>query len=55
MPDFFSSSAVRTLSDGFALFLYNGGTMRLIINNILSVPDKNTIIAGINDSSTIPL
>jgi len=43
---FFSSSAIRTLSDGFALFLYNGGTMRLIINNILSSQDKNVIIAG---------
>lgn len=43
---FFSSSAIRILSDGFALFLYNGGTMRLIINNILSTQDKSAIIAG---------
>ncbi|MDR1182301.1 MAG: DEAD/DEAH box helicase family protein [Bacteroidales bacterium] len=43
---FFSSSAIRTLSDGFALFLHNGGKMRLIINNILSMQDKNAIIAG---------
>jgi superfamily II DNA or RNA helicase len=43
---FFSSSAIRTLSDGFALFLHNGGTMRLIINNILSTQDKNAIIVG---------
>ena len=43
---FFSSSAIRVLSDGFALFLHNGGTMRLIINNILSPSDKNAIISG---------
>ncbi|MEY8590743.1 DEAD/DEAH box helicase family protein [Butyricimonas hominis] len=54
MLGFFSSSAIRTLSDGFALFLYNGGTMRLIINNILSVQDKDAIIAGVKDNSTIP-
>ena len=49
---FFSSSAIRTLSDGFALFLHNGGTMRLIINNILSSQDKNAIIAGTTTNST---
>lgn len=49
---FFSSSAIRTLSDGFALFLHNGGTMRLIINNILSVQDKNIIIAGTTENPT---
>ena len=54
MLGFFSSSAIRTLSDGFALFLYNGGTMRLIINNILSTKDKNAIIAGLNDNSITP-
>lgn len=54
MLGFFSSSAIRTLSDGFALFLFNGGTMRLIINNILSAQDKDTIIAGNKDNSTVP-
>lgn len=49
---FFSSSAIRILSDGFALFLYNGGTMRLIINNILSTQDKNAIIAGSIENPT---
>ena len=53
MLGFFSSSAIRTLSDGFALFLYNGGTMRLIINNILSPQDKNIIISGTKDNTTI--
>jgi superfamily II DNA or RNA helicase len=54
MLGFFSSSAIHTLSDGFALFLFNGGTMRLIINNILSVQDKDIIIAGSKDNSTVP-
>ncbi|MDR0681154.1 MAG: DEAD/DEAH box helicase family protein [Dysgonamonadaceae bacterium] len=54
MLGFFSSSAIRTLSDGFALFLFNGGTMRLIINNILSAQDKDIIIAGSKDNSTVP-
>lgn len=45
---FFSSSAIRTLACGFATFIYNGGNMRLIINNILSEDDKNTILKGSN-------
>lgn len=54
MLGFFSSSAIQTLSDGFALFLYSGGKMRLIINNILSSQDKEAIIAGIQDNSATP-
>jgi len=54
MLGFFNSSAIHTLSDGFALFLFNGGTMRLIINNILSAQDKDTIIAGSKDNLTVP-
>src|SRR5690554_3699636 len=46
MLGFFSSSAIRLLSDGFALFLHNGGKMRLIINNILNPNDKKAIIKG---------
>jgi superfamily II DNA or RNA helicase len=45
---FFSSSAIRTLSSGFAMFLYNGGIMRMIINNILSEKDKAAIEAGLS-------
>lgn len=45
---FFSSTAIRTLSCSFASFIYNGGKMRLIINNILSEDDKQTIIRGTN-------
>ena len=47
---FFSSTAINVLSDGFAIFLYNGGRMRLIINDILSADDKYAIIA----SETVP-
>lgn len=43
---FFSSSAINILSDGFAAFLYNGGRMRLVINDILSEEDKLAIVAG---------
>ena len=32
---FFSSSAINVLSDGFAVFLYNGGKMRMVINDVL--------------------
>lgn len=45
---FFSSTAIRTLACGFATFIYNGGKMRLVINNILSEDDKNTILRGRN-------
>lgn len=43
---FFSSSAINVLSDGFATFLYNGGRMRLVINDILSENDKEAIEVG---------
>ena len=43
---FFSSSAINVLSDGFATFLYNGGRMRMVINDILSINDRNAIMAG---------
>lgn len=46
---FFSSSAINVLSDGFAAFLYNGGRMRMIINDILSEEDQNAIYAGESD------
>lgn len=45
---FFSSTAIRTLACGFATFIYNGGKMRLIINNILSEDDKNTLLRATN-------
>lgn len=46
---FFSSSAINVLSDGFATFLYNGGRMRMVINDILSEEDKDAIVAGGSD------
>jgi superfamily II DNA or RNA helicase len=47
MLGFFSSSAISVLSDGFAAFLYNGGTMRLIINDVLTEQDRHAITKGI--------
>lgn len=46
MLGFFSSSAINVLADGFASFLYNGGRMSLIINDILTEQDKNAIAKG---------
>lgn len=37
---FFSSSGIRSLSYGFALFIANGGKMRVVMNHILSQEDK---------------
>ena len=51
---FFSSSAINILADGFATFLYNGGRMRMIINDILSVEDKDVILAARNKDLIIP-
>lgn len=48
---FFSSSAINILSYSFATFLYNGGRMRLVINDILSEEDKGAIIVGESDLS----
>ena len=46
---FFSSSAINILSDGFATFLYNGGRMRMVINDVLSIHDQQAIMAGETD------
>lgn len=43
---FFSSSGIRSLAYGFALFIANGGKMRVIINHILSNEDKEAIKKG---------
>ena len=43
---FFSSSAINVLADSFASFLYQGGSMRMIINDILSLDDKKAVMAG---------
>lgn len=54
MLGFFSSSAINVLCDGFAVFLHNGGRMRLIINDILSDDDRDAIKNGLkeNDESS---
>lgn len=46
MLGFFSSSAINVLADGFASFLYNGGRMHLIVNDILTEQDKTAIANG---------
>ena len=40
---YFSSAAINVLSLGFATFLSSGGTMRAIVNNILSEKDLEAI------------
>ena len=40
------------LADGFAAFLYNGGRMRLIINDVLSEEDRNAIVVGESEVNT---
>ena len=43
---FFSSSGIRSLAYGFAIFIANGGKMRVVINDILSDEDKRAIMLG---------
>ena len=49
---FFSSSAINVLADGFAAFLYNGGRMRMIINDVLSEEDRTAIMVGESEVNT---
>ena len=46
---FFSSSGIRSLAYGFALFIANGGKMRIVINDILSENDKKAIEKGVSE------
>ena len=50
MLGFFSSSAINVLADGFASFLYNGGRMRLVINDILTEQDKAAFANSTQDN-----
>lgn len=43
---YFSSAAINVLSLGFASFIYSGGKMRAVINNVLSEDDKEAIRKG---------
>lgn len=55
---YFSTSAINVLSLGFASFIHNGGTVRIVANHILSKQDKEAILAADNgdfDSSIIDL
>jgi superfamily II DNA or RNA helicase len=47
---YFSSSAISTLSIGFAYFLKRGGKVRILINDSLSREDKEAVIEGKNNS-----
>lgn len=40
---YFSSAAINVLSLGFATFIYNGGEVRMVVNNVLSEKDKEVI------------
>lgn len=53
MLGFFSSSALNVLSYGFASFIYNGGKMRMIINDILSSDDVSAISMA-HDGNDLP-
>lgn len=44
---FFHSSGLRTLALGFAYFIYKGGKMRMIMNDTLSIEDKEAIEKGL--------
>jgi superfamily II DNA or RNA helicase len=40
---YFSSAAINVLSLGFATFLYSGGNVRMVVNNVLSLKDRDAI------------
>ena len=47
---YFSSAAINVLSLGFATFLYNGGTVRMVVNNVLSEEDRYALIVARDDN-----
>lgn len=53
MLGFFSSTAINVLSYGFASFIFNGGMMRMIINDILSSDDVGAIKMA-HDGNDLP-
>lgn len=54
MLGFFSSTAINVLADGFAAFIANGGHMRMIINDILSIEDRNAFCVAEDNNAAIP-
>lgn len=53
MLGFFSSTAINVLSYGFAAFIYNGGKIRMIINDILNSDDVSAITMA-HDGDDLP-
>lgn len=49
---YFSSNAIRLLSYGFATFLSNGGTLRMMINHHLTKSDYDAIVKGSKGNET---
>ncbi len=43
---YFSSAAINVLSLGFATFLFKGGNVRMVVNNVLSQEDKDAVKAA---------
>lgn len=43
---YFSSTAINVLSAGFAWFIYRGGEIRIIMNDVLSTQDQQAIEEG---------
>lgn len=54
MLGFFSSTAINVLADGFAAFISNGGHMRMVINDILSIEDWNAFHVAEDSRAFIP-
>lgn len=54
MLGFFSSTAINVLADGFAAFISNGGHMRMVINDILSIEDWNAFHVAEDGRAFIP-
>ncbi len=46
---YFSTAAINVLSLGFASFLFAGGTVKMVVNNVLSAEDRNAIQVGNNN------
>jgi|SRR5690554_115134 len=43
---YFSTNAFKVLASGFAQFIYNGGSMRIVTNHILSQSDKENLLGS---------
>lgn len=43
---YFSTNAFKVLASGFAQFIHNGGTLRIVTNHILSQTDKENLLGS---------